>query len=288
MIALKTVLCPVDFSPATSRQIDLAADLCQAFGAKLVVHHNRLTLGSGPSVGWMWNAEHRGDTQAALERKLQECVSQVPEKVATETLLTEGPRSRSVLAAGEAVNADLIVLTAHGRHAEDHASITELLLEEGRRAVLVLHEPAVEPRTPHFAAPAVEPQVVIAPTDLAPQSRASLSVAFDLARTLPIQLHLLHLVPNRGSRRGHDTGAEAQLRALIPTELEGRVAVHLERGDPSQGIARFAEQIAAACIIMGEHTRTPLRRWFRRGISRGVLHHAHCPVWYVPGGSAAA
>ena len=36
------------------------------------------------------------------------------------------------------VNADLVVLTAHGRHAEDHASVTELLLEEGKRAVLVL------------------------------------------------------------------------------------------------------------------------------------------------------
>jgi carbon-monoxide dehydrogenase small subunit len=67
--------------------------------------------------------------------------------VATESLLTEGPRSWSVLAAAQAVNADLVVLTAHGRRAEDHASITELLLEDGQRAVLVLHEPDVEPRT---------------------------------------------------------------------------------------------------------------------------------------------
>lgn len=288
MIALKTVLCPVDFSPATPRQVDLAGDLCHAFGAKLVVHHNRECLGSGPSVGWMWNADHRGDTQAALERKLQDCVSRVPEGVPAETLLTEGPRSRSVLAAGDAVNADLVVLTAHGRHAEDHASITELLLEEGRRAVLVLHEPAIEPRTPHFADRTIEPQVVIAPTDLAPKSRAALSLAFDLARTLPIQLHLLHLVAKGRAHRGRDVEAEAlaQLRALIPRELEGRVVVHVERGDPSHGIARFAEQIAAACIVMGEHTRT--RRWFSRGVSRGVLHEAHCPVWYVPGTPVAA
>ena len=288
MIALKTVLCPIDFSPATSRQIDLAADLCHAFGAKLVVHHNRHSLGSGANVGWMWNADHRVDKQASLEQKVQDCLACVPKGVATESLLTEGPRSWSVLAAAQAVNADLVVLTAHGRRAEDHASVTELLLEEGKRAVLVLHEPAVEPRTPHFAG-TVERQIVIAPTDLTPRSRAALAVAFDLARTLPIELHLLHLLPKGRSHRRHKSEAEAlaQLRALVPKELEGRVEVHVEHGDPSHGIARFAEQIAAACIVMGEHTRTPLRRWFSRGVSRAVLHDAHCPVWYVPGSGVA-
>ena len=287
MIALKTVLCPIDFSPATSRQIDLAAELCQAFKAKLIVHHNRHVLGSGPSVGWMWNVDHQGDTQASLEQKVQDCVARVPKGVAAEGLLTEGPRSRSVLAAAEAVNADLVVLTAHGRRAEDHASITELLLEDGRRAVLVLHEPEVEPRTPHFAG-AAERQIVIAPTDLTPESRTALAVAFDLARTLPIDLHLLHLLPKKRSPRHTDEDSLTHLRALIPKELEGRVAVHVEHDDPSRGIPRFAEQIAAACIVMGEHTRPPRRRWFSHGISRTVLHDAHCPVWYVPGSGAGA
>jgi nucleotide-binding universal stress UspA family protein len=289
MMALKIVLCPVDFSSATSRQIDVAADLCQAFGAKLVVHHNRHALGSGPGVGWMWSADHHSDTQASLEKKLQDCVACASEGLTTETLLTEGPRARSVLAAGEAVNADLVVLTAHGRHAEDHASITELLLEEGRRAVLVLHERSIEPRTPHFAAGTAERQVVVAPTDLTSKSSAALAVAFDLARTLSIELHLLHLLPKRASFRRPDSTAEAlaQLRGLIPEDLQGRVEAHVEYGDPSNGIAGFAEQIGAACIVMGEHTRTPLRRLFRPGISRAVLHHAHCPVWYVPGSGAA-
>ena len=289
MIALKTVLCPIDFSPATSRQIDLAAELCQAFGAKLIVHHNRHSLGSGPSVGWMWNVDHQGDNQASLEQKVQDCVARVPTSVPAEGLLTEGPRSRSVLGAAEAVNADLVVLTAHGRRAEDHASITELLLEDGRRAVLVLHEPEVEPRTPHFAGTA-ERQIVIAPTDLTSASRVALGVAFDLARRLPIELHLLHLLPKKRSLRAHNTDEESltHLRALIPKELEGRVAVHVEHDDPSHGIPRFAEQIAAACIVMGEHTRPPRHRWFSHGISRTVLHDAHCPVWYVPGSGVGA
>ena len=290
MLALKTVLCPVDFSPATSRQIDVAADLCQAFNAKLIVHHNRHALGSGPSVGWMWNVDHHGDTQADLEKRLQGCLAAVPKGVAADALLTEGPRSRSVLAAADAVNADLVVLTAHGSRTEDHASITELLLEDGRRAVLVLHEPAVEPRTPHFAARTGDGEIVIAPTDLSAESRDALMVAFDLARALPIELHLLHLRPKKRFQRPATTDEEAvaRLQQFIPKELENRVAVHVEHDDPSHGIARFAEQIAATCIVMGEHTRPTRRRWFSHGISRAVLHDAHCPVWYVPGNAVAA
>jgi hypothetical protein len=34
---------------------------------------------------------------------------------------------------------------------------------------------------------------------------------------------------------------------------------------------------------MGEHARTPFRRWFTHNTSRDVLHLAHCPIWYVPG-----
>ena len=58
MMPIRTVLCPVDFSPATSRQVDVAADLCRAFRARLVLHHNVASMGTVASVGWMWNADH--------------------------------------------------------------------------------------------------------------------------------------------------------------------------------------------------------------------------------------
>ncbi|HVL69856.1 MAG TPA: universal stress protein [Vicinamibacterales bacterium] len=287
MLPLRTVLCPVDFSPATGRQIDLAADVCRAFGARLVLHHNRHSLGTGASVGWMWNADHHGECRATLEARLQEWLTRVPADVGADGLITEGPVSRAVLAVGEAVGADLVVLTAHGSSPEDHASVTEKLLEEGQRAVLVLHEPEVEPRTPHFASPGGGAQVVLAPTDLMPQSRAAVELGLDLARTLPLDLHLLHVLPNGRARGAAGDDALAQLGALVPQDLVGRVALHVEHGDPAKEIARAADQLAAACIVMGEHARTPLRRWFSRDTSRAVLRQAHCPVWYVPGTRAA-
>jgi nucleotide-binding universal stress UspA family protein len=285
MIALQTVLCPVDFSPATPRQVDLAAELCRAFGARLVLHHNRHSLGAGASVGWMWNADHQGDCRTVQEAKLRDCLARVPDGVRVEPLTTEGPPSRAVLAAGDLVQADLFVLTAHGTLSDDHASITQKVIEDSGRAVLVLHEPNVEPRTPRFASKSTDPQVVLAPTDLDPVPGAALEMGFELARQLPIELHLLHVVPNARGWRGHDVisdeDARGRLRALVPDDLDGRVQVHVEHGNVGHRIAAAAEHLSAVCIVMGEHTGAA-RRWFGRNTPQVVLHEAHCPVWYVP------
>jgi nucleotide-binding universal stress UspA family protein len=290
MIALRTVLCPVDFSPATTRQVEIAADLCRAFGAKLVLHHNRHALGTGASVGWMWNADHHGDSGTSVDTKLSELLARVPQGVTADRLITEGPVSRAILAVSDAANADLIVLTAHGTMADDHASITDRVLEGGNRAVLVLHEPAVDQRSPRFASASAERQVVVASTDLTPESRAAIDLGFDLARALPIELHLLHLgPPGSGRRKGTEPAVEAarqQLRDLVPAELADRAQLHVEDGDPARGIVRAARELDASCIVMGEHAPRTLRRWFGGDTSRHVLHEAPCPVWYVPGKAA--
>ena len=73
MISIRTVLCPVDFSMATGRQINLATDLCQAFEAQLVLHHNLAMLAAGAGVGWMWAADHpdQSASEAAAEKRLR-------------------------------------------------------------------------------------------------------------------------------------------------------------------------------------------------------------------------
>jgi nucleotide-binding universal stress UspA family protein len=230
----------------------------------------------------MYKADHRVEPPARIEAKLNECLARVQEGVAHEGLITEGPVSRAVLSVAEAVDADLVVLTAHGTLSDGHASITEQMLERSGRAVLVLHEPAVEPRTPHFTSQGPDRQVVLVPTDLTPGSRSAVALGLDLARSLRVDLHLLHLVSPR--RRDHvDTsGIRAQLSALVPSDLGDRVTVHVEQGDVATGIAGMAERLQASCIVMGEHTRSPLRGWFGRDTPRAVLRQAHCPVWYVP------
>jgi nucleotide-binding universal stress UspA family protein len=264
MIRLRTVLCPVDFSPATPRQIALAADVCRAFGGRLVVHHNRPSFGTGASVGWMYKADHRVEPPARVEARLNECLAHVPEGVPHEGLITEGPASRAVLSVAESIDADIVVLTAHGTLSDNHASITEQVLERSGR------------------------QVVLVPTDLTPVSQSAVSLGLELARSLRVDLHLLHLVSPRRRDPVDEDGLRSQLRALVPADLEPRVTVHVEQGDVASGIAGMADRLQASCIVMGEHTRSPLRGWFGRDTPRAVLHQAHCPVWYVPASKAGA
>src|SRR5689334_21709863 len=101
MLSIRTVLCPVDFSPSTPRQVDLAASLCQAFGAKLVLHHNVVELAIGSGVGWMWATDHL-DTDHASEQRLQELIARVPEGTTVDVSLTHGPVAGAVLSAAEA------------------------------------------------------------------------------------------------------------------------------------------------------------------------------------------
>jgi nucleotide-binding universal stress UspA family protein len=79
-----------------------------------------------------------------------------------------------------------------------------------------------------------------------------------------------------------------ELEALVPADLAGRTTIHVEAGDPVPVIVEAARRLRASCIVMGEHTRAPVKRWFSHDTARAVLHQAHCPVWYVPSTKGAA
>jgi nucleotide-binding universal stress UspA family protein len=288
MSEIRTILCPVDFSEATSRQIDFGVDLCRLFGARLVLHHNLEHVGDGAAVGWMWRAAHPNQLgPEAAEKKLDRLLEAIPEGIEGEARLSTGPPASAVLIVRELVGADVILLTNHGTHREDHGSITEQVLERSLGAVLALHEASVDHSVPRFGGAAVAEQRMLVPASFSGSSIGATDFAFDLARRLPLGIDLLHVEPARGkSSEPSPTLAEEDRRrmfALVPADLADRARVHVAVGDPAVEIAAAAERLGTSLIVMGEHTRAPLRRWFHRDTGRAVLHRAHCPIWYVPG-----
>ncbi|MGE3957600.1 MAG: universal stress protein [Vicinamibacterales bacterium] len=281
MLAIRTVLCPVDFSEATSRQAHMAAALARLCGARLVLHHNLSALGVGAGVGWMWSDEKAPITEERVAARLGDLATAIGPGVPIELRITEGPASSSVRAVSEAVDADVVVLCTHDAQSDDHASVTATVLHHTHRAVLALHEPSHDAGELRLEAGTGAPQVLLVPTDFSPESRQAVEFAFDLARLLPLDVHLLHMV-----RRHESTHAEADrhLRALVPPDFGSRVQVHVREGDAREGIVATARDLNAACIVMGEHARSLMRRWFSSDTSEGVLHAAPCPVWYVPAG----
>jgi universal stress protein A len=291
MREIQSVLCPVDFSPATSRQIDFAADLCALFGARLVLHHNVEHLGGGAAVGWMWQAAHADrPTPESAEAKLNGLLESLPDGIAAEARLTTGAPASSVLTVRDSVDADVIVLTNHGTHREDHGSITEQVLERSTSAILALHEASVDHTVPRFGKSGDGAQRMVVPASFSGSSAAATDFAFDLARRLALGLDLLHVEPARSHREPAAQLAEEdrqKMFALVPSDLQARTETHVVAGDPAVEIAAVAERLGASLIVMGEHTRAPLTRWFHRDTGRSVLHRAHCPIWYVPRIAAA-
>ncbi|MCM2269764.1 MAG: universal stress protein [Thermoanaerobaculia bacterium] len=286
MVAIRSVLCPVDLSAASERQVDLAGQLSRLYGARLTLHHNLATLPVGAAVGWMYAGDHSsGPSEEEVERRLSALLERLPAGVEGEGRITRGMPSQTVMAVGDLVAADLVVLATHGATSEEHTSVSELLLEHSARSLLVVHDRDVAAGVPDFLVPASAPHAVVVPTDLAAGSRAAEEMAFDLAARVPTELHLFH-VPEKG-RRGEPAreALTAEMRARVPAELAGRVSCDVAEGEPAAAIAAAAERLGAGCIVMGEHSKSLLRRWFTRDVSRELLHRAPCPVWYVPAAS---
>jgi nucleotide-binding universal stress UspA family protein len=289
MIAIRTVLCPVDFSPATTRQLELAVDVCRAFGARLVLHHNLTDVSPGAGVSWMWHADHVPEASAAVDDQLRAVMRQVPDAVPLETCITRGAVTEAVLSVGDAAEADLVILTAHEGKAEDHASVIEFLLEHSNRPVLALHDPHGE-MLPRFTATRHEMQTVLVPANPGSEAHPQIEFACDLARTVPVKLHLLDVIEPRraGTADADPVTVTRRVEKLVPADLVPRTTVHVETGDAVAAISQWADRLRASLIVMGEHTRVPVKRWLTRDTSRAVLHRVHCPVWYVPATRAAA
>jgi nucleotide-binding universal stress UspA family protein len=285
MLSIRTVLCSVDFSAATARQVDLAIEMCQAFGAQLILHHNHAEMAIGSGVGWMWAPGH-GQFAVTAEQKMRDLVARVPAGTPVEMSLTHGSIAEAVLSVGYAVEADLVVMSTRASTSPGDGSVTDRVLEAASLPIFAMHDAEHDHRTPRFTA--TERQPLLVPTDLTPASQPAVDVAFDLARRFAFDVHLLHVLPH-GAKDGEAAAhARRMMSALAPPDLPRPLEEHIETGVPARAIAYAAQQISAACIVMGEHARTPMRHWFRPDTSHGVLHPAPCPIWYVPQPAATA
>jgi nucleotide-binding universal stress UspA family protein len=197
--------------------------------------------------------------------------------------------------------ADLVVLGCHGGGDEEHASLTEELIQRCECPLLVIHGGDGRRRTLALGPSAGEPPLtVLVPTDLSDAAAAVVEDAYRLARRLPMRLHLLHVVAGRQplmvpvDSLGYETykeataqDARARLEEMVPADLADRVEVRVVYGDAGEEIVREAAALAPDLIVMGQHARGMVRRFLTRDTSRHVLHRAACPVWFVPPRRAA-
>src|SRR5689334_14335911 len=116
MIRIRTVLCPIGFDDLDPREVALAVDVCRAFGARLVLHHNLGNAPPGASMSWMWQQAHpnaRSTEERAAER-LRELLASLPADVRAEAHISAGVAGPAILEMERQVEADLVVMATHG------------------------------------------------------------------------------------------------------------------------------------------------------------------------------
>jgi nucleotide-binding universal stress UspA family protein len=261
--------------------MDVAVDLCRSVGARLVLHHNVVELAVGSGVGWMWATSHP-DSARTAEQKVLDLLARVPAGTTTEARLTHGPVADAIFAVARDSEADVVVMSTRGGSDGGNHSVTQRVLERGTVPVFAVPAEGQDHATPRFAPAAGGPQKLLVPTDLTGRSQRATEVAFDLARRFGFEVHLLHVLPNGPTDGDAADDARRRMAAIIPTDVPRHSDGRVHAGDPAAAIASVADELSAVCIVMGEHVRRPLRYWFRRATSMGVLHRAPCPIWYVP------
>src|SRR3990172_10268032 len=131
---LRTVLCPVDFSKVSTKELWLAAQICERFAARLVVQHN---IDYIPPIylanAWMYSETHmypEEEKEAQAERRLKEILEKLPPSIQFEGKITFGHLDESILHLARELPADLIIMGTHGSSGPEHVSHTDPVLSQ--------------------------------------------------------------------------------------------------------------------------------------------------------------
>ncbi|MBC7174273.1 MAG: universal stress protein [Polyangiaceae bacterium] len=146
MTEIRTILCPVDFSPGSQAATDYAIGLAQKLGAKLhLVHVYPLPMLTAPDGGMMLPASVLADVSdnasKALRKAADACIAK---GITPETHLGDGAPHTEILRVAEQVKADLIVMGTHGRSGFAHlllGSVAEKVVRSSRIPVLTTRMP---------------------------------------------------------------------------------------------------------------------------------------------------
>lgn len=153
MTVFQRILCPVDFSPTSTKAVLFAGRLVRETGAELILFH---------AFGVPASYDHAGQSEPAdpnVRAELERIVPMFPE-IQVRRALHAGPAGEVICWLAEDQQCDLIVMGTHGRTGLGHlllGSVAEYVMRHANCPVTVVRDiPAGEP-------PRDEPRVMPLP-----------------------------------------------------------------------------------------------------------------------------
>jgi nucleotide-binding universal stress UspA family protein len=292
MTALRSLLCPVDFSEQSGHALRWAKALARRTGSRLTVFSAVDPLLAEAARGRFGLDLLHAQTEPALRQFAAETWSEeIPDVADVSFDVRVGNPADGILAAAARERADLIVMGTQGLGGVRKwllGSTTERVLRRTRTPVL-----AVPPTVGDPDAALGTPGPVLAATDFNDTSARALEWAAGIAHEMSSRLLLVHVVEPlavppqwqpyvEDAEKARMDEARAELDKLT-RRFAGSVECEslVEQGRPADAIASIADQHRAAVIVMGlANSEGPLSA--RPGsIAYGVLTLAKAPVLVV-------
>ena len=296
---LQSLLVPLDGSEFSERTLPLAQALAKATGASLHLAHVHVPH---PPDHFLSNtqfqyegldleeyeAHHRDQEQSYLDGVVGRMECHPP----VDSVLLEGHVAEEVAQYGEAIGADMILITTHGHTGVSRmwlGSVADALIRITHLPVLVVH-PAFGQHVPCDVLGFKHIMVTLDGSEL---SASILGAAADVAKASGARLTLVHVVSSSavlGTRIFPlipDDVAPAMQKAgeYLEAQAEGlraqglTVGTHVEEHEaPGRAIAAIADKLDADLVALATHGYGGLKRALLGSVADKVLRSSALPL----------
>jgi nucleotide-binding universal stress UspA family protein len=210
----------------------------------------------------------------------------------------EGNVALAIVWHAEELQADLVVLSTHGRGGLRNlvvGTIAQRVLQRGGTPILLVHPAGGTP--PPFTC-----RTILVPLDGTAAHEPALDAAEDLARAFQARLHLVIVVPTSGTLSGGTAAVGTMMPlatdALLDLATEGaaeymrrqaarlragglEASAEVRRGEIAPNLLEATERAGADLIIMASHGHAGLTAFWEGSVTAKVLARFGRPVLLV-------
>jgi nucleotide-binding universal stress UspA family protein len=295
---VRHILVPLDGSALAESALPAAAAMAQAFGARVTLFHVLEEWAPARVHG----QPHLTDADRA-EAYLGAVAGRPPLAGREVEIHVHRPRTdnvaESLMAHADELQADLVVLSTHGRGGMRDLFFGNIALQaltRGRTPILL-----VKP-TPAGAAGPFACRTILVPLDGTQEHEPSLSVAARVAGTVGAALHLVNVVPTAGTLSGHQAAAGTLMplatRAMLALAEEEaasyvqqckarlvdqglRATCAVGRGDPLGVILEAAQGVQADLVVMATHAHGAMAGFWSGSLTPKLMQRLDRPILLV-------
>lgn len=144
LLKLKKILVPVDFSECSKKALTYAIPYAKQFGAQLIILHVIAPYYAVDPYGLSQIERVEAELEQEGKKQLTALVQQnIPSQIDGEIVLRHGQAAPEIVVAAKELNADLIVISTHGRTGLKHVmfgSTAESVVRQAPCPVLTVRE----------------------------------------------------------------------------------------------------------------------------------------------------